>query len=186
MPTFQPPWRYDVTGSPTELPIVLVVAVAENGVIGVEGGLPWRIKADLRRFRAVTMGKPMLMGRATFESIGRPLDGRDNIVLTRRADFAPEGVLIAGDLASGLATATSCAAARGAGEICVIGGGELFAATLALATRLHVTHVEGSPRGDVFFPAISASELAAIFREALPANENDTARGTYVVYERRS
>src|SRR5687767_5068116 len=119
--------------------IVIVVAVAENGVIGAAGGLPWRVRADLRRFRAVTMGKPLVMGRKTFESIGRVLDGRDNIFVTRRTDFAPAGVIVAGSVEEALAIAADRAAARGVGEICVGGGGGVFAATLPLAQRLHVT-----------------------------------------------
>ncbi len=107
-------------------PIVLVAAVAENGVIGVDGGLPWRVRADMRKFRALTMGKPLVMGRKTFESIGRVLDGRDIIVVTRRPDFAAEGVLVAGSLAEALAIAEARAAARGADEICVGGGGEIY------------------------------------------------------------
>jgi dihydrofolate reductase len=165
--------------------LVLVVAVAENGVIGVDGGLPWRIRADLRRFRAVTMGKPMLMGRATFQSIGRVLDGRDNIVLSRQSGFNPEGVLVAHDLQAGLAAAKVCAERRGAGEIAVIGGGHLFEETLPLADRLHVTHVEGSPPGDVFFPPILAAEWVEVSREELPFSEGDTARGVYAVYGRQ-
>ena len=168
------------------MPIAIVVAVAENGVIGVAGGLPWRIKADLQRFRAITMGKPLLMGRATFESIGRPLDGRDSIVLTRRPDFSADGVILAGDLASALEIGQARAASRGATELCVIGGAAVFAETLPLASLLHVTHVEGAPPGDVFFPAIPDSDWIAVAREPLPVQEHDTARGAYVRYERRA
>jgi dihydrofolate reductase len=169
----------------THRPLVLVVAVAENGVIGVDGGLPWRIKADLQRFRSITMGKPLLMGRATYESIGRPLDGRDNIVLTRQAGFQAEGVIVAHDLASALDMGQEMAEARGAAEICVIGGAALFSETLPIAGRVHLTHVEGAPRGDVFFSALSDAEWVAVSREPLPECDGDTARGTYVVYERR-
>jgi dihydrofolate reductase len=167
-------------------PLAIVVAVAENGVIGARGGLPWRVRSDLRKFRAVTMGKPIVMGRKTFESIGRVLDGRDNIVVTRRpGSLDAEGVVVAGALESALAVAEECAAARGAEEICVIGGGEIFAATLPAAARLHVTHVAAAPEGDTFFPEISAGEWVAVSRESLAASEGDTAAGEYVIYERR-
>ena len=165
-------------------PIAFVVAVAENGVIGAAGALPWRIRSDLRRFRQITMGKPILMGRKTFDSIGRALDGRDNIVVTRRPDFAPPGVIVAHDLDAALAEAEGRAKGRGADEISVIGGGELFAALLSVASRIHLTQVGLAPEGDVYFPAIPESEWTEVSREALPFTEGDSARATYVVLER--
>jgi dihydrofolate reductase len=165
--------------------ISLVVAVAENGVIGVRGGLPWRIKADLKRFRGVTMGKPIVMGRKTFDSIGRVLDGRDNIVVTRRADTLPEGAFLARSVEAALKLAEACARRRGVDEICVIGGEALFRDTLPLADRLYLTHVAAAPEGDVFFPAISPADWVERSREMLPASDGDTAAATYVVYERR-
>ena len=165
--------------------ISLVVAVAENGVIGVRGGLPWRIKADLKRFRSVTMGKPIVMGRKTFDSIGRVLDGRDNIVVTRRAETVPEGVLLARSVDEALKLAEACARRRGVDEVCVIGGEALFRDTLPLAERLYVTHVAAAPEGDVFFPAISPADWAERSRETLPASQGDSATATYVIYERR-
>lgn len=168
------------------IPIVLVVAVAENGVIGDGGGLPWRMKADLRRFRALTLGKPVIMGRKTFESIGRALDGRDNIVVTGQADFSAEGIIVVHGLTDALQIAEARAAASGASEIAVIGGGEIFAETLPLASRLHVTHIEGAVTGDTRFPAISSQEWSGSEPEMLPAAEGDTVTGRYVLYERRA
>jgi len=165
--------------------LVLVVAVAENGVIGRAGGLPWRIKADLRKFRSVTMGKPLIMGRKTFESIGRVLDGRDSIVVTRGTGFAAEGVLLAHSLQEALAIGGERAAARGASEVCVIGGAELFAESLPRAERLHMTHVAAAPEGDVFFPRFSPADWSEIWREDLPFSAGDTARASYAVYHRR-
>ncbi len=167
------------------VPITLVAAVAENGVLGASGGLPWRLKADLRRFRKVTMGKPAVMGRKTFESIGRALDGRDNIVVTRRKDLAVPGVLIATTVEEALAIASERAGERGADEICVIGGGEIYAATMPIADRLNVTHIASMPEGDVFFPEITSTEWAEVSREPLPPSEGDTATGVYAVYRRR-
>jgi len=167
-------------------PIALVVAVAENRVIGKGGGLPWRVKADLRRFRAITMGKPLIMGRKTYESIGRPLDGRDNVVVTRRTGFSPGGVIVAHSLDEALGLAEERARARGVDEVCAIGGGEIFATALPLASRLHLTHIAAAPDGDVWFPEISESEWLEVRREALPASEGDSASAAYAVYERRS
>jgi dihydrofolate reductase len=164
--------------------IALVVAVAENRVIGRNGALPWRISADLKRFRAITMGKPVVMGRKTYESIGRPLDGRDNIIVTRSPDFAAAGAEVVGSLEAALGLAAERAAARGAGEICIIGGSQVFAETLARAGLLHLTHVEGSHDGDVFFPPISKHEWQEVSREDLPFRDGDTARASYAVYQR--
>ena len=163
----------------------LVVAVAANGVIGVRGGLPWRIRADLARFRRITMGKPIVMGRKTFQSIGRVLDGRDNIVVTGREDFVAPGAILARGLDEALLRAEECARARNAAEMCVIGGEALFRETLSLAGRLHVTHVDASPEGDVFFPPIDHGRWIETSRENLPGTEGDTATGVYVIYERR-
>lgn len=167
------------------VPVALVLAVAENGVIGAKGGLPWRIKADLRKFRTITMGKPMIMGRKTFQSIGRVLDGRDNIVVTRQPDFAPDGVLVAASIGAALAVAARCAAERGVDEIAVIGGGDIFDATMPIADRLHVTHVEGAPEGDVFLAPIDPADWSEASREKLPFSAGDTAAGAYVIYQRR-
>jgi dihydrofolate reductase len=166
--------------------LAIVVAVAENGVIGAAGGLPWRVRADLRRFRALTMGKPVVMGRKTFQSIGRVLDGRDNIVVTQQVDFAPEGVLVAHSLEPAISLARRLATAKGADEFYVIGGGQLYAETLPLADRLYVTHVAAAPDGDVRFPAIAPAEWQEICHEALPFSDGDTAAATRSVYQRRS
>jgi len=164
---------------------VLVVAVAENGVIGAHGTLPWRMKADLQRFRRVTMGKPVIMGRATFDTIGRALDGRDNIVLTRRHDFAAEGVLVAHDLAQAFRLAQAAAARSGAGEICVIGGGAVFLEALPQADRVDLTEVAAAPEGDVFFPRLDPQEWAEVAREHLPPSPGDTVTAVSAVYHRR-
>jgi dihydrofolate reductase len=165
--------------------IAIIAAVADNRVIGVGGNLPWRIKADLKKFRAITMGKPLVMGRRTFDSIGRVLDGRDVIVVTRQGEFAPAGALVAKDLEAALKLAAECAAARGADEICVVGGGEIYRAAMPFADRLHVTHVSARPEGDTLFPEISPAEWKIVSREALPPSDGDTATAVHVVYARR-
>lgn len=166
------------------VPIVIVAAVAKNGVIGVDGGLPWRVKADMKKFRAVTMGKPVVMGRKTFQSISRVLDGRDVIVVTRQKDFSPAGAFVAESLEEALTLAQKLAAGRAAGEICIGGGGEIYRAAMPLADRLHITHVAAEPSGDTRFPDISPAEWAEISREPLPPSEGDTATAEQVVYAR--
>lgn len=167
------------------LPLVLVVAVAENGVIGYRGKLPWKVKADLRLFRRITMGKPVVMGRRTYDSIGKPLDGRVNIVVTRNRELAAEGVEVAYSLSEAIRLAEAAARRLGASEVCIIGGSEIFDETLPRAERLHVTHVRAQPEGDVYFPPLDKEQWLEVHREALPRSEGDTADSVYVVYDRR-
>lgn len=165
--------------------LALIAALAENRVIGTRNALPWRVKNDFRRFRALTMGKPLIMGRKTFESIGKPLDGRDNIVLTRKASATIDGAIVAGSLEEALSLAADRAAARGVDEIFVIGGGELFKEALPLAERLYLTHIEAVPEGDAYFPDVSPEDWMETAREPIAASEGDTARAVHAVYERR-
>ncbi len=137
--------------------ISLVVAVAKGGVIGKGGGLAWKISDDLKRFRALTTGHPVIMGRKTFDSIGRPLPDRVNIVVSRSMAPTP-GVVIAASVEEALRLAAEAAAHLDAEEIFVIGGAEIYAATLPLASRIHLTEVDASVDGDVHFPALSAAE----------------------------
>ncbi len=164
--------------------VVLIAAVAENGVIGVRGGMPWRLSTDMKRFRRLTMGKPVVMGRKTYETIGKPLDGRANFVVTRQARFAPPGVVVVPTVAAALLAAAESARATGAGEIAVIGGGEVYAAALPFADRLHITHVEASPEGDTRFPAIDPAVWRATRSEREPVGEKDSAATIFVTYER--
>lgn len=165
--------------------VTLVVAVAENGVIGIQGRLPWRLRADLRRFRSETMGKPVIMGRKTFDEIGRVLDGRDVIIVSRRPGFSVPGAEVAPNLQSALRIAAERAASRNIDETCVVGGGEIYAAAMPLADRLRVTHIAAAPDGDAHFPAIVPADWEVVSREALPASEGDTVTGEHVVYARR-
>ena len=167
--------------------IAIYVAVAENGVIGREGGLPWRLSSDLKRFKAGTMGKPVIMGRKTWEGLGRPLPGRLNIVVTRDATFRAEGAEVAGSIDDAVRLASvrgRCMA--GADEICVIGGGEIYRQSIERADRLHVTHVLGAVEGDTRFPAIDPEVWKPVRAEELPAGEKDSHATRYVVYERRT
>ncbi len=159
----------------SRLTVSLVVAVADNGVIGREGKLPWRLGSDLRRFRQLTMGHPLIMGRRTFESIGKPLDGRDSIIVTTGPQREQrEGLHFAPSLESALSIAGQCAKARGVLEIFVIGGARLFAEALPLAQRVYLTKVHGSPDGDVLWePHLGAGwlERSRMDREATLRDE---------------
>jgi dihydrofolate reductase len=166
--------------------IAIYVAIAENGVIGREGGLPWRLSSDLKRFKADTMGKPIIMGRKTWEGIGRPLPGRLNIVVTRDPAFRAEGAETVRSLEEAIALARArgrCMA--GADEICVIGGGEIYRQALPLADRLHVTHVLAEVEGDTRFPDIDSKIWRAVRVFDVPAGEKDSHATRYMVYERR-
>ncbi|MGD9867366.1 MAG: dihydrofolate reductase [Hyphomicrobiales bacterium] len=153
--------------------IVFVVAAAENGVIGKDGGMPWRLPDDLKHFRAVTMNKPVIMGRRTFESIGKPLDGRDNIVISR--SMRPrEGVLVARSAEEAVRMGVEKAAARGAEEIAVIGGGEVYEALLPVADRICLTRVHARPEGDTFFADPDPRVWREISRKTVPAGERNS------------
>ncbi|MGH6684392.1 MAG: dihydrofolate reductase, partial [Pseudolabrys sp.] len=134
--------------------IVLVAAIGENGVIGQAGQLPWRLKSDMQHFRALTIGKPVIMGRKTYESIGKPLKDRSNIVLTRDLSLVAPGTVLATSMGAAFGYAHQEAAKRGVDEIMVIGGGGVFADSMSRANRLEITHVHASPDGDSFFPPI--------------------------------
>ncbi len=163
------------------------VAIAENGVIGREGGLPWRLSTDLKRFKADTMGKPVIMGRKTFESVGKPLPGRLNIVVTRQTGWRAEGVETAASLNEAIDRARMAAREMpDADEICIAGGGRIYAEALPLADRLHVTHVLASIQGDTFFPPIDPKIWREIHAIDVPAGERDSYPTRQSVYERRS
>ncbi|MGE0054072.1 MAG: dihydrofolate reductase [Hyphomicrobium sp.] len=164
--------------------VSLIVAVAENGVIGRDGGLPWHLSSDLKTFRRLTMGKPMIMGRRTFQSIGKPLDGRDNIVVTRDAFFAHEGVSTAETVADALTLARVLARTRGAEEIMVIGGAEVYASAMPLAGRIYLTRVHATPEGDRHFATPDPAEWREVSREELPQGPKDEYASTLIVFER--
>jgi dihydrofolate reductase len=168
----------------TPVRVALVAAVANNGIIGRDGDMPWRLSTDLRRFKRLTMGKPVIMGRKTFEAIGKPLAGRVNIVVTRTAGYAAEGAVVAPDLESALVYAEREATLSGADEIFVIGGGEVYASAIGRADRLYITHVDASPEGDTRFPTIDPSIWQAVNTERVGAGAMDSAPSTFTVYDR--
>jgi dihydrofolate reductase len=165
--------------------IVLVVAVAENGVIGAQGAIPWRQKIDMRRFKAITMAKPIVMGRKTFMSFPRrPLPGRTNIVVTRDAHFREPGAVVTGSVAEALSIARGDALRRSAAEIAVIGGAEIYAQTMPIADRLEITEVHARPDGDTVFPAIDRCVWKEVAREDHPSDPDNEAAFSYVTWVR--
>ncbi len=164
--------------------IVFVVAMGENGVIGRDGGLPWRLRSDLRHFRALTMGHPVLMGRKTYLSIGKPLPGRTNIVVTRDPGLAIPGALVAPSLAKALEAARGDALRRGVRSIMVVGGADIYAQLMPAASRLEVTRVHATPPGDSHFPAIEAAVWREARREDHAAGPGDDAAFTVSTYQR--
>jgi dihydrofolate reductase len=165
--------------------IVFVVAVAENGVIGASGAIPWRLKSDMARFKALTTGKPVVMGRKTFVSIGRPLPGRTNIVVTRDGGFRADGVVVAHSFADAKLIATGDALRRFATEIAVIGGAEIYVQWMECADRLEITEVHARPDGDTRFPDLDPAVWEEVARERNPAGLHDSADFSYVTYRRR-
>ncbi|MFI2812930.1 MULTISPECIES: type 3 dihydrofolate reductase [Microbulbifer] len=153
-------------------PVALIAAVARNGAIGMGNRLPWRISGDLQYFKRTTLGKPVVMGRKTYESIGRPLPGRDNIVISRNPEWRADGVICVASLDEALATASASAAASGAEEVMVIGGAEIYRQALPLARRLYLTEVDAEVEGDAFFPDLGDSWVES-YRECYPASEKD-------------
>jgi dihydrofolate reductase len=169
-------------GGPT---IALVIARAENGAIGRGGDLPWRLSTDLKQFRKVTLGKPVLMGRLTYKSLPRALDQRANIVLSRDPDFVAPGAVVAGSLEEGLAAARQAARAAGVDEIMVIGGDDVFRAVMPLAGRIYLTEVHAAPDADVWLEDLDLSEWRELSRERHEQGPRDEHPFSFVVLERK-
>jgi dihydrofolate reductase len=166
--------------------LVLVVARARNGVIGRDGDLPWRLRSDLQRFKALTLGKPCIMGRRTWESLPlKPLPGRLNLVLSRDESFAARGAVVCTTLDEAVEIARETAEEDGVDEICVIGGVALFERALPRARTLYLTEVEAEPEGDVWFPAFDEAAWIEVSSETHPAGEKDDHTFTFRVLKRR-
>ena len=165
--------------------IVLVVAVAENGIIGQAGQLPWRLASDLRRFRQLTLGKPVVMGRKTYASIGKPLDGRDNIIVTHQPDFHPAGVYVASAVEEALELGQRLAAEHVVGEVMVIGGEEIFRRALGRAQRIHLTRVHATPAGDARFDPPGPPAWRETQRAPMVQGPNDQFPADFIVLDRQ-
>ena len=164
--------------------LVLVAAIGENNVIGRGGQLPWHIRSDLQHFKRLTINRPVVMGRHTFESIGKALPGRTNIVLSRDFSVPAPGALIATSFDAALGAARTDARKRGVNEIMVIGGSSIFERTIPMAARLEITHVQASPEGDRFFPDIDPAEWQLRSRKEHPAGPHDDYAFTTATYDR--
>jgi len=162
------------------MPLVsIIVATDERGAIGRDGGLPWRLPDDLRRFKTLTMGKPIVMGRKTWESIGKPLPGRHNIVITRQAGFAVPGVTVVGSLDDALL------AAGDVPEVCIIGGAEIYRLALPRTDLIHLTRVQAVVDADTYFPELGAGEWAEVLVEKHAADEKHSFAYSFVELRRR-
>ena len=166
--------------------IVLIVAIAENGVIGAGGAIPWRLKSDMQRLKALTLDKPIVMGRKTFVSIGKPLQKRTNIVITCDKHFRAAGAVVTNSFADARAIATGDALRRFATEIAVIGGAEIYAQWMDSADRLEITEVHARPEGDTRFAEIDAKAWEEVARVRNRAGPDDSAEFSYVTYRRRN
>jgi dihydrofolate reductase len=166
-------------------PLAIIAAIADNGVIGRDNRLIWRLKTDLRRFRELTMGKPLIMGRKTFESIGRPLPGRETVVLTRDQAFSPQGVHVVHGWPEAVAEADRLAERMRAPEIAVVGGADIYALAMPDAARLHLTLVHADPEGDAVFPPYDRGAFREVRREPGRRGPEDEHAFTFIDFERR-
>ncbi|MEM8797333.1 MAG: dihydrofolate reductase [Pseudomonadota bacterium] len=166
--------------------VAIAVAVAENNIIGADNDMPWHLSSDLKRFKAITLGKPIIMGRKTHESIGKVLPGRLNIVISRDKELAIDGAIVVSSLEEAIEAATRevTSGETANGEVMVIGGGTIYEQALPLAARLYVTHVAVSPEGDTRFPPIDSEVWRVVHEEQIDRSEKDSADTLYRIYER--
>ncbi len=164
--------------------VSMIVAMAENRVIGLDGAMPWHISADLKYFKRVTMGAPVVMGRKTYESIGRALPGRTNVVITRNPEFRCADAEVVGDVVAALRKAKAFAEIEGGGEVFVIGGAEIYAQALETADRLYITEIRNAPPGDAHFPELADGAWQEISRDEHEAESADGPVFSFVVLER--
>lgn len=165
--------------------IAMIAAVAENNAIGINNKMPWYLPGDLRYFKAVTMGKPIIMGRKTFDSLGKPLPGRTNIVITRDKDWHHEGVKVVHSLDEGLALAEDVALINGNDEVIVIGGAQIYEQAMVKADRLYLTRVYQSFEGDAFFPEVNEKDWMETARKDIQSEDDELLTFSYLVLDRK-
>lgn len=175
-----------MTGQARAIPIAIIVCAARNGTIGQNGKMPWRMPSDLKHLKATTMGKPVVMGRKTYQSIGKALPGRTNIVVTRQPGFVLPDAIVVSNLAAAIAEAEKVAAATGASEIMVLGGGEIYLAALPLADRVYLTRLAADIDGDTHFPDLPDADWTITSRAPLPRTPKDDGDAETLVYQRRA
>lgn len=171
--------------APAAVRISQIVAVARNGVIGRAGALPWRVPSDLRTFKRLTMGKPIVMGRKTFESIGKPLPGRPNIVITRQPNWAAAGVHVAQTVPDAIAVARDIAVQSACDEVMIIGGAEIYRASRDLSDRIYLTRIDAAPDGDTWFDPLDPDTWSRASVEPLPQGPKDEFAATLEIYDRK-
>jgi dihydrofolate reductase len=164
--------------------LALIVAASENNVIGRDNQLPWYLPGDLAYFKAITMAKPVIMGRKTYESIGKPLPGRDNIVITRNSDYPAEGIHVVASLQAAIDLAESLVLVNGGEEIMIIGGAQIYKQALPMAARVYLTRVHRHVEGDAWFPELDPSQWQEIAREDIAAEEPNPYDFSYLVMDR--
>lgn len=166
--------------------VSLIAAVAANGVIGADNAMPWRLPSDFAFFKRTTLGKPLVMGRKTFESIGKPLPGRTNIVVTRQKGYQPDGVIVIDSIDAAFEHAKAIALADGVDEVMIGGGGQIYADMIARADRLYVTHVDATPEGQVRFPHIDPLVWQVVDQPTTEPSPKDSHAYRIAVYERET
>lgn len=166
--------------------VALMVAAAENGVIGRNNALPWHLPGDLQYFKRTTMGKPIIMGRKTYDSVGKPLPGRTNIIITRNPDFRAEGTRVVSSLDEALSLAEDIALIDGVDEVVVVGGAEIYRLALPRASRIYITEVHAAVEGDAVFPEVDWSEWVESSRERFAAVQPNPYDYSFVVYDRKA
>lgn len=164
--------------------LALIAALAQNRVVGIDNKLPWHLPEDLKYFKRVTTGKAVVMGRKTYESIGRPLPNRTNIVITRNQDFTAPGIEVVTSLEAALELAENISLINGVDEVMVIGGAQIYEATLPRADRLYLTHVHADVEGDAYFPNVNMNEWKELGREDYAASETNPYDYSFVVYDK--
>lgn len=167
----------EAVGLPEGVELSIIVAVSENGVIGHDGGMPWRLSSDLKRFKQLTLGHTIVMGRKTWDSIGRLLPGRTTVILTRQPDFEVPGAIIVGSLQDAIGATDDP-------EPFVVGGAEIYRLALPFSSKLYLTRVAAEIEGDTFFPEFDTQQWSLISEEAVPQGEKDSHRTLFQTYAR--